>query len=273
MSIVASEFEKVLWIDADAFILRNFSYIANETTSGTLFWHDAHKTHPDNPIWKLMNMTEPYNGLAQESGILYVDKALEWRMLHVAAYMNQKQNVYYSLLFGDKDTFFLSCLALHENCTFVPYGLLLLGKSTDELRNDMNSQYLRRNRFRGYAFLQPDMDGRPLCVHLSYGGKKVGIPFLKRGKRLFSYIRSYNPNTAHLAPIKALRDVVVDEGDYYAPLYDTKRALGSFEEDLLQALKEGARLIKEVRKAAEEGDKEQSFDATAEEASDENRYD
>ena len=233
MAIVASEFEKVLWVDADAFILRNVSYIASQTLTGTLFWRDTHRTRPDNPIWSLLNVSEPDEGLALESGILYIDKAMKWRVLYTAAYMNQKQHIYYSLLHGDKDTFRMACIAAKEECSLIPYGLLLLGKTTEEFRRDVRTRRVPEGGFKGYIFLQPDVDGRPVCVHLSVGGKKFALPMFKReNKRAFTYIRSYDPNRAHLAPIGSVREVVVDEGPFYGPLYNSTVALGQFEETL-----------------------------------------
>ena len=242
MAILASEFEKLFWVDADAFLLRNFDYIESQTTTGTLFWRDMHKSARENPVWHIADL-KPFEGLTLESGILLVDKATKWRMLHVTAYLNQKQNFYYAMLWGDKDTFYIACEVLKEECTLIPYGLMLLGKRNDDLRVEMNLTDLAPGGFTGYTYLQPDMEGRPVCVHLASGGKNIGLPLMKKGKRMYSFVRSYDPNKAHLSPIGKMRDVVVDEGDYYAPLYPSEKVIGPFEETLLSVYQEAQQFL------------------------------
>jgi len=242
MAIVASEFEKVIWIDSDAFLVQNISsFIRQASKSSAIFWHDIWAIHEKNPVWGLLNRTKAIRGPSQESGIVFINKATSWRGLYTTAYMNQKQPMYYSLVWGDKDTFFLGYEAMNERYSFIPYSPLLIGKSESQLKP--THQHGLQTKFIGYSFVQLDMNGRPLCVHL-VSGKKFITPFLKKGERLFTLIRSFDPNTAHIAPVgDGMYDITIDEGSFYGPLWDTDQALGQFEEHLIQSYQDAVKMI------------------------------
>ena len=98
MSIISSRYEKIFWVDSDAFILQNVTKIMKQSKTGTMFWHDIWRIDEDNPLWEMLDMKEAERGFSQESGILFIDKSIAWKGLYVSAYMNQKQPLYYSLL-------------------------------------------------------------------------------------------------------------------------------------------------------------------------------
>ena len=241
MAIVGSEFDRILWVDSDAYMLRNFSYISSLTNTGTLFWHDVHKTSYDNPIWRVCNIT-PIQFLAQESGLVYYQKSMRWRSLYVAAYMNQKQNIYYAMLWGDKDTFHLACAAMGEPYTFVPYGSFMVGKTTEELRQDLGIS-LPAGEARGYLFCQPDTEGRALFVH----GKAKVDTYAREGKKLFSVVISYDGNTEHVEWSGELRYAVKNEGGKGGTYHDSNVALGDYEKHFTQAFLEGERFYNEIK--------------------------
>ena len=243
MAIVASEFEKVLWVDSDAFLFRNFSYIQSQVSNGAMFWHDHTRLDSRNPIWGLINSTHASDTLAQESGVVYIDKSTKWRALYVVAEMNRNLAMYYSMVWGDKDTFFFGFEAMNETYTFVPYGCFLLGKSTAELRADLDGKNLPGSH-RGYVFLQPDMEGRALFMH----GKQFIVQFLEEEKRLFTVAIAYDANNAHIGPLDYFRGVIFDSNERYDTIFDSRKATGNFEEEFIAAFHEATEFVEESKR-------------------------
>jgi len=248
MAILGSEFEKLIWVDSDAFLLQNATKIMAQTETGTLFWHDIWSVAPDNPIWSIMRI-EPIHGLSQESGVVYIDKAVNWLPLYLSAYMNQRQRLFYSLLWGDKDTFFISCAGLKKPYTFVPWGPYPVGKMGNEMVGYVPQSDSNKKKFYGFSFVQLDMEGKPAYVHL-VTGKDFILPSLDKGDKLFTTIRAWDPNTAHMInngidAIKRTFDIVVDSGSFYGPLWDTNEVLGPFEERLTNSYRKALEITKE----------------------------
>lgn len=180
-AMVCSQFQRVLLVDDDAFILQDphvvvESKLAQQT--GTLFWHDMYAIHPDNPIWKILGVP-PHDGLAGESGVVFLDKSIAWKALYLAAFMNTKQSIFSRMLWGDKDTFFLACKCLGIPYSFVPYPPYSVGYS----------------KWSQIAFLQPDTEGVPFFIHL-VSAKEYDGGHLEINK--FDSILTYDPDNAHL---------------------------------------------------------------------------
>ena len=95
--------------------------------------------------------------------------------------MNQRQNAYYHMILGDKDTFFLAFESLGMKYKWVPYVPYLLCNKAD------------REKANGVSFLQPDADGVPLAVHL-VDGKNVFVSSVDSGVSCFTHIWTYDPN-------------------------------------------------------------------------------
>lgn len=255
MALVGSQFAKVVLLDADAFLLEQASQIINSSRTGTLFWHDIWSLHPHNPVWVLLGLTKPVEGLCQESGIVYIDKSTAWRGLYAAALMNQHQPMYYTVLWGDKDTFFLGYEAMNMSYTFVPYSPLLLGKM-DLDDTGIASRLLISNvlyaprHFAGYSFVQLDMEGRAAFVHF-VSGKATILKHVKKRSRLFTYVRSFDPNTHHIVSVGAgMYDVVSDSGPLKVPTYSSDEALGPFEIRIVRAYHSAVRFRKNFPGAA-----------------------
>jgi len=239
----------MIWVDSDAFLLQNLTDIIKQTSTGTLFWHDIWSVHPENPIWQLMGIENPVLGLSQESGVVYIDKEVGWRNLYLSAYMNQRQTMYYSMLWGDKDTFFLSFESTKTPYTFVPWPPFIAGKMGSELAADGGYRSASKEKFYAYSFVQPDMIGRPCYVHL-VTGKEFILPYLDQNKKIFSLIRTYDANRAHMIntginSVKRTFDIVCDEGEFYGPFWETKEALGPFEDRLAAAYKKAKEIHKD----------------------------
>ena len=248
MAIVASQYQKLFWVDSDSFLLQNVSSLMKRSTDGTLFWHDIWRIHERNPVWDLLNMTTPIRGFSQESGILYIDKEITWRPLYVAAYMNQKQPLYYSLFWGDKETFFLSFELMKQNYTFVPHAPFMVGKYGNDIGLGIKIPENRYDDFFGYSFVQLDIDGRALCVHL-VSGKSFVLRYLRQGKRLFTVLRPYDPNRSHMDRNgfkNKTFDVKLDSMPAKMPLMASEYVLGPFEDRFKYAYLEAERLTKEL---------------------------
>jgi len=245
MSIIASQYQKLFWVDSDSFLLQNVTGIIKKSRDGTLFWHDIWRIHEKNPVWKVLNMSKPVRGFSQESGILYIDKGRNWRQLYVAAYMNQKQPLYYSLFWGDKETFFLSFELLKKKYTFVPHAPFMLGKYGSDIGLGIKIPENRFDDFFGYSFVQLDLDGRAFCVHL-VSGKSFILRYLRQNKRLFTVLRPYDPNRSHMDR-NGLKnktfDVRLDSMPSKMPLMASEYALGPFEERFIYSYLEAERLL------------------------------
>ena len=248
MAIVGSEFEKMIWVDSDAFLLQNATNLIKQTKTGTLFWHDIWGVDQKNPIWTILNIEKPVVGFSQESGVVYIDKTKNWLPLYIAAYMNQHQRLFYSLLWGDKDTFFISFEALKMPYTFVPYAPQLIGKMGNEMVGDVLQTKKNKNKFYGYSFVQVDTNGRPAYVHF-VSGKDLVLSYLNKNKTLFTMIRTWDPNGAHvdyngIDPTKKSVDIEIDSGDFYGPLLDANDALGPFVTRLRESYEKAQQIIK-----------------------------
>ena len=108
-SILHSPFEEVLALDADNFPIRDPEYLFEENAyleTGAIFWPDVGRTPPEKAIWKTMGV--PFRNEPEfESGQIVVNKALCWEPLNLAMWMNEegRAEVFYKLVWGDKDTF------------------------------------------------------------------------------------------------------------------------------------------------------------------------
>ena len=176
--MTCSSFEKVILLDDDAWPARDPAVIFDwpeVRRTGTLFFHDMTGVSNNNPIWEIMDVN-PIPGASQESGFVYIDKAIAWKALYLTTWMNVNGNTFHRILWGDKDTFFIAAASLKLPYTFVPYGPYTIGRD-----NHLHS------------FLQAGLDGKVLFLHL-VSGKKHIFDNLRRGKTPFDQVVSYDPN-------------------------------------------------------------------------------
>ena len=189
-ALASSAFARVLWVDGDAFVLRDPRAVL-PADAAVVLWRDISAVDPRNPVWALLNAT-PARAFGGESGLVLVDKGVAGaaRALQLAAYMNQHQNAFYRLVYGDKDTFALACRALAVPHTVVPYLPTAVGRR---------------------SFLQAAPDGTPLFVHLPGAGKHDFAAAMHSATPLafWGRIPRFNPNKAHVAKARGGRFVVV----------------------------------------------------------------
>ncbi|MBE3048096.1 hypothetical protein IMZ48_37430 [Candidatus Bathyarchaeota archaeon] len=124
LSILFSPFQHVLFLDADAWPIKDPAYLFDEepyTSNGLITWPDFWVSTAS---WLFYDITGTRNGpvmerRASESGMLMYNKAMHTESLLLAAYYNwYGPDIYYKLLTqgshgeGDKETFLHAALAL-----------------------------------------------------------------------------------------------------------------------------------------------------------------
>lgn len=154
-SIIYSSFEEVIFLDADNICLKNIENLfeMNEyKETGAIFWPDYWKTAPDNPMWEIMGVN--YTDMPeQESGQMVINKKTCWKPLNLCLYLNQRKNIYYKFIHGDKDTFRFSWLALNKKFFMVKSKPDTCGFIDDE------------ENFIGFTMLQYSLTNEPLFLH------------------------------------------------------------------------------------------------------------
>jgi hypothetical protein len=109
-AIAYSRFEEVLFLDADQAPVRDPDFVfawPSYLETGAVFWPDIIDIRADNPIWALVGL----EGLACpsfESGQILVDKRRCWAALQVALLLNERADIVYGMIYGDKDTFLVA---------------------------------------------------------------------------------------------------------------------------------------------------------------------
>lgn len=192
LALMASSFEEVLMLDADNVTLRDPSFLFDDPSyleTGTLFWPDSNIIEEDCGIWSVLELPSK-RMLAQESGQIVMNKRVCWQALQFTLYMNQHSSLFYKLLLGDKDTFFLGCKVAGKSFAMNSYypGF-----------GQVQSSSLIRMGTCGWAlgFVQRDFAGEPLFYHMIHNKWEPKLDF------------QFKTNT-----------VLMPEGAYrYLPLY------------------------------------------------------
>lgn len=154
-SIMNSGFEEIIFLDADNICLTNIESLFEEEEykkTGAIFWPDYWQTASNNPIWEIMEVN--YIDMPeQESGQLVVNKKVCWKSLNLCLFLNYHKNIYYNFIYGDKDTFRFSWLALKQN-------FYMVNKKPDSCGfKDSEGQFV------GFTMLQYSLSGIPLFLH------------------------------------------------------------------------------------------------------------
>ena len=122
-ALLHSRFREVMLIDADNVPVADPSFLFDQpeyTGPGALFWPDIVRLGRQNPIWSISGL--PFRDApAFESGQAVIDKSRCWPALSLAHWMNQKAEVLYDVLHGDKDTFLIAWLMRQAPFTLIPH--------------------------------------------------------------------------------------------------------------------------------------------------------
>ncbi|KAJ3120732.1 hypothetical protein HK098_004272 [Nowakowskiella sp. JEL0407] len=186
-AIINSGFEEIIFLDVDAFTVKNPEYLftSNEyLTHGALFWPDYWKTAKHSPIWSWMG--QPcVDEWEQESGIMVINKRQSWKALMLLWFINKDNESRawnQKFLHGDKDLFRFSWRAAGTPAYFIQHHLSPAGFIHPSL-----------HRFCGMAMIQYDISGDILIGHMNlfkHGSKTIfnsthtPIKYLKRFKKL-----------------------------------------------------------------------------------------
>ncbi len=127
-AILHSSFDEVLYLDADSFPVRDPSDLFDcevYKAESSLFWPDVGMTEKERPIWEVMGV--PYRVEPEfETGQMLINKGLCLEPLQLALWMNLQSEIYYDLIWGDKDTFRFAWHKLGRSFGMVPYPVQTL---------------------------------------------------------------------------------------------------------------------------------------------------
>lgn len=158
-ALLSTRFSQVLMLDADQVPVTDpavvFDWPEMQNT-GALFWPDLVELSDENPVWHLVGL-EPRNVRSVESGQICIDRQQHWYALCVADEINRRAGMFYSLIYGDKDSFLLSWLMSEHNFVMVPHQPYQSEK----------------------CLYQRDMQGAPLFQH------RTNCKFSLKGRPLF----------------------------------------------------------------------------------------
>ncbi|CAF1218915.1 unnamed protein product [Rotaria sordida] len=134
-AIISSTFAEVLFLDCDAYLVRNPDYWFRSDPMylhfGALFFPDAFLSRQHPAVWNILNTTCGQNEFELDCSVILVDKTRVWKGLYMTKLMNDHHQLFYEhITDGDKDTFRLSFRYMH-----VKYYLVMIPCS-------LNREYL-----------------------------------------------------------------------------------------------------------------------------------
>lgn len=109
-ALLHSSFEEVLLLDADQVPVEDPACVFDwpeYLAAGAVFWPDIVKLTAENPIWDLVGLPAE-NIRSWESGQICINKTKNMHALTIAQWMGKRADVFYQLLYGDKDTFLIA---------------------------------------------------------------------------------------------------------------------------------------------------------------------
>jgi hypothetical protein len=122
-------FAQVLLLDADQVPARDpaeaFAW-PQFAEHGAVLWPDIMEIAEENPVWALCGL-EPRQATSVESGQLLVDKQRHWPAVSLALAMNERADLFYRVVYGDKDVFLLAWLVTAAPYAMVPHAPFMDG--------------------------------------------------------------------------------------------------------------------------------------------------
>lgn len=128
LALLKTGFREVLLLDADSFPVADPAFlfdIPQYQATGALFWPDTGRMEKERPIWDMMGI--PYRDEPEfESGQMVVDTVRHREPLELALKMNREAEIYYKVIWGDKDTFRFAFHKYGRLFAMTPYALQML---------------------------------------------------------------------------------------------------------------------------------------------------
>ncbi|EEY67859.1 uncharacterized protein PITG_18257 [Phytophthora infestans T30-4] len=198
-AITHTEFEHVLFLDADNVPVRDPSYLFSTpefVKTGAIlwpdFWHPANtifNINEDSLLWELLDMpfTDMYE---QESGQLVIDRtksSAALRMLSLFAFHDPNLFTRYKLVHGDKDLFRLAWLK-----TKTPFHMIANPPGI--------AGTVRETKFCGMSMAQFDTDGEVLFLHRNAKKLKGGLGAKRKpDEQIWSHLQlfQYRASSSH----------------------------------------------------------------------------
>jgi len=156
-AILNSSFREVLLLDADNNCVTDPTFLFNSEEyreSNAVFWPDFGTTDRKSPIWKITG-SDDYESIEQESGQVLINKERCWKELNLCWHFNLQYQDYYKMLWGDKDTFRFSWMAMGTSYYMIPTPVGLCGFNKPG------------TGFVGVSMVQHDFIGNILFLHRS----------------------------------------------------------------------------------------------------------
>ncbi len=122
-ALVHSRFDEVLFLDADQVPVRDPAALfdwPDYVRAGAVFWPDVIDLRGDNGIWALCGLAGE-TCRSWESGQILVDRRRHWRALNMALRLNERAEIVYRMIYGDKDTFLLAWRMANAAAAVVPH--------------------------------------------------------------------------------------------------------------------------------------------------------
>jgi hypothetical protein len=106
-AILHSPFEEVLFLDADNMPVADPTYLFDDPhyrRRGAIFWPDDRKTAHQSQRWAVFGV-DYRDEMELESGQMLINKQICWRALKLCNWYNEYADFFYTIVYGDKDTF------------------------------------------------------------------------------------------------------------------------------------------------------------------------
>ncbi|BEI83087.1 hypothetical protein CcaverHIS002_0309550 [Cutaneotrichosporon cavernicola] len=191
MAMIQTSFTEMVYLDSDNVPLRTLEHLFDAPlyveNGRAAFWPDIKKDHADNAIWRIVGDTCTLKEWTFESGQIVFDKrgndGNNLAALWIAAAMLDKNDFWYGLCGGDKDTYRWAFRMLD-----IPYAPAPRWVSALGIQNEFDN-----NKFCGHTMLQydlvtPEGADRPQALFVHANLLKHLDGRLERGK-VFSYVK------------------------------------------------------------------------------------
>lgn len=116
-AVLNTQFEEVLYLDADAYAAKNPTYLFDSPEYkkyGSIFWADQDQYETKDVAFEAIGIDKG-NSRPIESGQFIVNKKECWRELWLTNWMNTHSPYYYRLYYGDKESYRFCWLYLGEH--------------------------------------------------------------------------------------------------------------------------------------------------------------
>ena len=173
-SMIFSQFEQVLFLDADNHPTKDPTYLfdSNEfIDTGAVFWPDRVPHEADHPLWDIFQV--PYREEpAHETGQMLIDKKRCWHALQIAMHCNEFADFHYRYSHGDTALLRFSFHKLNQPFTMIPHRLIEVpvDRKVEDLKTLEGTAYMRVPGDIRACFLQRDFVGDVIFQHRSGGG-------------------------------------------------------------------------------------------------------